>query len=249
MYSKTPKNKYRNTIKGLRKNQSFKETYGSTKRSAKYKFSTNYYELLNEHDLPETEVSETSECVEATNSSGILDCLPEEIINNILEYLPKNTRIAILKNKYNKKTLQNKLNKMPDTYVFLSKLHKCASIAKEVVEYALQNKDILQTLPTRAIKYFKQETEHDKYKKYYKESFTKLILVALKYYTKIYKMKPVEIIPDKNLYYEYNGSFIMVRYNYSRAMEWNKKANEKLIWEKKTIEEMMFRLYAHITSF
>ena len=241
-------NKYKNALNGLRKNNSSAMTIHSAAKSSKnnsYACLDNLDDILDEF---QSDVSEPVECADAPKKNvGLLDCLPEEMINNILEYLPKNTRLAILKNKYNKKIVQNKLEQIPQSYDFLSKLYKCASIAKEVIEYALEDSDILESLPTHTIKYFEEEKDHSKYARYYKEKFTEIIMGAVKHYTKIYKMKPEKTPYAGNPPYQiYDGYYIMIQ-RYGRTIEWNKKASEKMLWEKKAIEEMMFRLYAHLT--
>jgi len=135
----------------------------------------NYYNCLDFED------------VEITNEPVILTTnisLPNDIIIHILEFIPINTRISILKSKYNNKFLKNKLEKMN-----VKKLYKCAAIAEKLYHDSL--------LHYSDIKYYYMEInnlnpkEINEYPNYYKEIFIKIIISALKHHRKIYKKKKI----------------------------------------------------------
>lgn len=224
-------NKYKNTLKGLRKNNSPTLVTKVVVKSVK----NNSYACLDDFDdiLDEfaSEVSESNEFVASKKEIAVLDCLPEEMINNILEYLPKNTRLAILKNKYNKKFMLNKLEEIPETYEILSKLYKCAIIAKDVLDYAFKKSAVLAS-SSSWLKWFKEDKDKEfhKYAESYKKNFIKMILAAVKHYTKVYKIKDESV----KSYRIYNNFYV-----YISRIECNN-------WNKKAIEEMMFRLYANL---
>jgi hypothetical protein len=135
--------------------------------------NTNYYDCLHcDH------VEITNDSVISTTTVG----LPNDIINYILEFIPINTRLSILKKIYNTKFLKNKLEKMN-----VKTLYKCALLAKKiyVVSYShlYSNFDncnvwILDNLSKEEIK---------KYQNYYKEQFITMIISAIKHNRKIYK--------------------------------------------------------------
>ena len=163
------------------------------------------------------------------------NCLPDDMINLILQYLPIDTRLKIIKNKYNAKIMQLKLQNISSTDI--QKLFECASNAEEVLKFVLKkDSDIFTKFSLGAIEWFKEEKELKKYLWFYKENFTEMILAAMKYYTKIYKKVNC---PTRLLYniYTYNNTFRTYTYHCRKTQD---KQNIKVI------EEMIFRLYAKL---
>ena len=161
-------------------------------------------------------------------------CLPEDMIILILQYLPIDMRLKILKHKYNSKIMQLKLQNMSKTDI--QKLFEYASTAEEVLRVVLKkDSDILTKLSTFTTNWFREEKQIKKYLCFYKEKFTEIILAAMKYYTKIYK----KITSPTRLLYSYTiGDDVYSVYGTSRKTPDNHNT--------KVIEEMMFRLYAKI---
>ena len=91
-----PTKNYKNLYKKLKKTNASIPLPNTMKK-------INYYDCL---DFEDVEITNDS-VISTTNVS-----LPNDIINYILEFISINTRISILKSKYNKKFLKNKLEKM-----------------------------------------------------------------------------------------------------------------------------------------
>ena len=164
------------------------------------------------------------------------NCLPDDMINIILQYLPIDTRLKILKNKYNAKIMQLKLQDISDTDI--KTLFKCASNAEEVLKFVLKkDSDVFTKFSLGAIEWFKEDKELNKYLRFYKENFTNMILAAMKYYTKIYKkvMHPTKLL--YNIYTIDNNMFRTYTYHCRKTQD-----NRNI----KVIEEMIFRLYAKL---
>jgi len=160
------------------------------------------------------------------------NCLPDDMVNIILQYLPIDTRLKILKNKYNSKIMQLKLQNMSTTKI--KNLFEYASTAEEVLRFVLKkDSEIFTKLSFGAIDWFKTEKELEKYLRFYKDNFTGMILAAMKYYTKIYKKVSC---PNRLLYSctNCNGMY--------RVYRTFRKKQDNL--NNRVIEEMMFRLYA-----
>jgi hypothetical protein len=106
----------------------------------------------------------------------------------ILDFLPYNTRLAILKNKFNQNYIKTKFEKIPKTIQGINQIWKCAEIAKYILENVLENgSDVFRNLSMYSLKSFKKEKNMELYSTYYIEQFTKIILSAIHHYIKIYK--------------------------------------------------------------
>jgi hypothetical protein len=178
-------NRSKNILKKLRKNGS-PLLLNNKENSQKQK---NFYACLETlYDEADCESNKLNKLIVTKRNSLDLNCLPEEMINNILEYLPIDKRIEIIKHKYSKKTVQRKLENIHKTDENYKKLFKCASIAKEVLEFVLKSEsDVFKNFTLYATEKFKKETELNTYSSYYKENFTKIILAAMKHYTRFYQ--------------------------------------------------------------
>jgi len=173
-------NNYKNSLKKLRKNSAPLCKKGATFH--------NYYKYL-------TEVEDnSSECVETVREKNAMNFndLPEDIIFTILNFLPCSTRLAILKHKYNKTFIKSMINKVPRSIEVLKKIWNCAKIAKNLLESLglLDYKgDLYKNLNIVCLSCFKNEAKPELYSIWYKEGFLKIILTAVKHYTKIYNNK------------------------------------------------------------
>ena len=174
-----PSKNYKNLYKKLKKKTA------SIPINIKIK-NTNYYDCLYiEH------VEITNENVISTTKIS----LPNDIINNILEFIPINTRLSILKKIYNTKFLKSKLEK-----INVEKLYKCALLSNKIYHksyyHLYSNYEycnvgwILDNLSQKNI---------NKYSIYYKEKFITMILSAIKHHCKIYKKKKITIPIIKNI--------------------------------------------------
>jgi len=164
---------YKNSLKNLRK----VNTYELDERKKRY--TGNYYKYLSDIEDDNKNSSQIVECSELVKENKIdFNDLPEDTIYKILQFLSSNTRLAILKHKYNKKYVKCSLQKMPETIENLNKLWSCANIAYHIETTGLSPAPILL---------FKKEKKPELYYGYYKENFTKLILAAIRHYTRIYK--------------------------------------------------------------
>lgn len=181
----TSSSNYKKTVKILRKlNPSL--SYGNLRP----RHENIYKHLLEVED----EKIQTKEIIREKKSIEFND-LPEDTIFMILEFLPHNTRIAILKNKYNKAFIKNVI-KNSVSLEELTKIWKCAKLAESLLlEMNLLNKNgnqkgnVYRNLNTVTLSCYKSEQKQIMYSNWYKESFSKIILAALKHYIKIYKSK------------------------------------------------------------
>jgi hypothetical protein len=200
--------------------------------------NTNYYDCLHcDH------VEITNDSVISTTTVG----LPNDIINYILEFIPINTRLSILKKIYNTKFLKNKLEKMN-----VKTLYKCALLAKKiyVVSYShlYSNFDncnvwILDDL---------SKEEINKYPYYYKDQFITMIISAIKHNRKIYKEKKIKIrIPIRtpirtpiSIGIDHHGMVIFIFTSFL--------AGEKIIIKYENykdipnFEKMLFKMYSQV---
>jgi Mg/Co/Ni transporter MgtE len=113
--STTVSNKYKNIIKKLRKNNTSANYIGNRKKDNYFKFLKyeEYDEVNDEHD--EKNLKQLESKVSGEKYKIVFNDLPQDTINNILEYLPYQKRIAILKHKYNTKFIKKTLTKIPET--------------------------------------------------------------------------------------------------------------------------------------
>jgi len=164
---------YKNSLKKLRKLNTYALDEG------KKKCTGNYYKYLSDIEDDNKNSSQFVECSELVRENKIdLNDLPEDTIYKILQFLSSNTRLAILKHKYNKKYVKFSLQKMPKTIENLNKLWKCASIAYHIETTGLSQGPILL---------FKKEKKPELYYGYYKENFTRIIMTTIRHYSRIYK--------------------------------------------------------------
>jgi hypothetical protein len=179
-------NNYKNSLKKLRKiNTSFMSE--REKRSV-----GNYYKYLSvlEEELEE-EQKQKQECKEIVREKRTtidFNDLPEDTIYKILEFLSVNTRLAILKWKFSKKTIKNIIKRMPIHTNYLTKIWKCAYIANKLLESLIDwDSDVFTNLPNYSLRIFKGEANPEMYSQWYKQNFTEIILAATRHYSRIYK--------------------------------------------------------------
>jgi hypothetical protein len=183
-------NNYKNALKGLRKFTSGKTNEESVRERKKNSFS--FLEDATSEDIePDCETSSSNELTlqSRREKKGVnFEDLPDDMLFIILEFLPYNTRIAILKHKYNKNFIKSKLKKMTENIKGISKLWACAKISKELLVSLLEyDSGVFNNLTTHSVKVFKKEKNMELYSTYYRENFIKIILAAIHHYSKIYK--------------------------------------------------------------
>jgi len=221
-------NSYKNSLKKLRKNglPLCKERF----------WVCNYFKYLTEVEDEDSNI-DCKEIVREKNGINFND-LPEDVIFIILNFLSCSTRLAILKHKYNKSFIKNIINKIPKSVEGLTKAWKCADLAVKLIESLglLDNHDIYNNLNIYSVTYFKAERKPELYSNWYKEAFLKIILIALKHYTKIYnnKHQTRKIIIQTG----YNDQFTIV---YRHKTTYNKKVIEH-------IEQIMLHMFAQIAE-
>jgi hypothetical protein len=177
-------NNYKNSLKKLRKiNTSFISE--REKRSV-----GNYYKYLSvlEEELEEEQKQECKEIVREKGCTIDFNDLPEDTIYKILEFLSVNTRLAILKHKFSKKTIKNIIKRVPIHSNHLTKIWKCANIANKLLESLIDwDSDVFTNLPNYSLRIFKGEAKPEMYSQWYKQNFTEIILAATRHYSRIYK--------------------------------------------------------------
>ena len=189
MSSSMETNNYKNTVKGLRK-----LTLGKTNEIV-VKTKKNSFSFLEDDDAEYVEQyfegsNELTRNICREKNGTNFDNLPEDMVYLILGFLPYNTRLAILKCKYNKNYIKSKIGKIPKTIKGLRQIWKCAEMAKDVLENLLEDKnDIFKNLSTYSVQCFKKEKQMELYSNYYTENFTKIIWAAIQHYSKMYKFK------------------------------------------------------------
>ena len=155
------------------------------KKSVKH---VSYYKELDDVKEEEEEEYVEVESVKEDIICSRFNQLPEDTINIILEYLPYNTRLAILKRKYNRNYIKSILKNIPQTVDGLTKIWRCADIAAQLLTILESEKRCVFTnLVLSSVRCFKKEKNPANFSKWYIESFTKIIIVTIKHYTIIYK--------------------------------------------------------------
>ena len=173
-------NNYKNTMKKLRKINS------SLINERKKQKLGNYYKYLTEEEEIESEPKEECKKIVREKRANIdFNDLPEDTIYKILQFLSANTRLAILKHKYNRSFVKCKLQKMPENKEELTKLWRCAIIAYNLLKNMLCD-CVFQNISSYSVKFAKQGNLQ-LYSRYYKENFTEIILTAIRHYSRIYK--------------------------------------------------------------
>ena len=221
-------NNYKNSLKKLRRNRL---------PLCKERFVVcNYFKYLIEVDDEEDIRDESEEIVREKFGIDFND-LPDDTIYMILEFLPCNTRLAILKHKYNKSFIKNIINKIPQSVEELTKAWKCADLAVKLIESLglFGSRDIYNNLSTYSVSLFKAERKPELYSSWYKEAFLKIILTALKHYTKIYNNKTKT---RKIVIQGYNGQCII---SYKDKATYNEKVIEH-------IEQIVLHMFAQIAK-
>jgi hypothetical protein len=169
------------------------------------------------------------------NKALCFEDLPEEIVNVIVEFLPFNVRIALLKRKYNKKYIKEMLEKLPYKMSILTDLWPCAMISREILlSFLLKKTDDMycdMKSSMKAVLLFSDSfVTEKKHKYYYQGVFVELIIKAVYHYTKIYKLR--KSIP----YYILNTAPRC-------ALEaWDRIHEQKI----KEVEELILKLYTHL---
>jgi hypothetical protein len=174
--SSNTRNNYKNAIKRFRKFNAFIENA----REQKMRINM-YTNLVVEEEESHFGIEEQSR--RETKTVIDFDDLPEDMINLILTFLSANTRLAILKNKYNRKYIQERLQTIPKTAECLTKLWRCAIIARNLLE-VLAGRTIISNLSLAL--YSVKKYNKKNYSEYDNKVFTLIILAAIKHYTKIY---------------------------------------------------------------
>jgi hypothetical protein len=155
------------------------------------KWIGNYYKYLSDLSEDEEEkniISQITECEELDREKDIdFNNLPEDILYIILSFLPVNKRLEILKYKYRKNIIKSKLQKIEPTNEGLIQMWKCASIATHILKSLIDDDNISNKFSSFSIRFFTKEKDPSIYSIFYKENFTKLILGAIRHYTRIYK--------------------------------------------------------------
>jgi len=122
--------------------------------------------------------------------------IPAEIINAIIEFLPIDKRIQLLKCKYSYRYIRDVLKRLPYTKSKLKLLIPCAILSRKIVkEVAHEDSVLFDQLGSNmaAINVLcKNFSKESKYIYYYQNSYIDLIVSALKHYSRIYT--------DKNKY-------------------------------------------------
>jgi len=146
----------------------------------------NYYKYL----TAEEDQEELEQVVRKETVSYNCNDLPEDIINIILKFLPYKTRLLLLKRKYTRSSLKCILQNISETNEDLTKMWKCASIARKLLQSVIiDESDIFNNFSIYSLGIFKKENAN-LYPLYYKEHFTKIILAAIRHYSAIYKFGP-----------------------------------------------------------
>jgi hypothetical protein len=189
MSSLMKRNNYKNVVKGLRKFTSSKTNEEIVKESKKNCFI--FLEDANSEEVEQDFESSNELTVQklSREKKGVnFDDLPEDVLYIILEFVPYNKRIAILKHKYNKSAIKLKLKKMSENIEGIKKLWSCARISKDLLVSLLDyDSGVFENLTTHSVKVFKKEKNLELHSKYYRENFIKIILTAIHHYSKIYK--------------------------------------------------------------
>ena len=165
---------FKNTRKNLRR--------GSVipKNTEKQTSPLNCYDCLDEVSCEEVPAANR---LDLQRNPSDLSALPEDVIYIILEYLPINTRLAILRHKYNPTIMRHKLRDAS-----IDKLFECAKIAKSVLHAVFGKRhDVFGQLSSYIFDIF--EEDRTIYLDSRKEQFINWIFVAMKRYTTIYKKK------------------------------------------------------------
>ena len=230
-------NKFKNIRKSLRKNSNVSVLPLLNNSENKIKPS-NCYDCLDDISC-EINISTKNNVDIRTdklihNSDGYtevnFDSLPEDTINIILQYLPIDIRLKIIKNKYGEKNIRVKLQNISN--VDINKMFTLAKKSQEILNYVFKNESqdvTFSKLSTSVINRFTEEKELDTYLDFYINKFMEKILSAIKHYSKIYKKN---IHPTKVLY---GNQFVHDAYRLY--------TNDYNI---QVIEEMIFSLYSHI---
>jgi len=191
-------NNYKNAVKRLRKINS------SLLCEREKQCVGNYYKYLSKLEEEEQEESEEPEEQEEQKQEQKQDYkeivrekrvaidfndLPEDTIYKILEFLSANTRLAILKRKYNRNFIKCTLQKLPETNEELTKMWRCAVIAYNLLQSVLHDDNMMfkDTCFSYSVRFFKKEKNPSIYSRYYKERFIEIILTTIRHYSRIYK--------------------------------------------------------------
>jgi hypothetical protein len=181
----TSNSNYKNTVKKLRKatsSLSYEKLHFRHENFYKYLTELEENEHENEYEKMEAEKISREKIIIEFND------LPEDAIYIILDFLPCNTRLSILKHKYHKSFIKNIIKKVPETLKGLNRIWKCADIANKLLDCMFDYPcDVLNNLNTYRIRLYKCDLYRENYSNLYKEAFTKIILTAIKHYSKIYK--------------------------------------------------------------
>ena len=188
-------NNYKNAVKRLRKINS------SLLCEREKQCVGNYYKYLSKLESEEQEEQEESEESEESEEQDFKEIvrekrvaidfndLPEDAIYKILEFLSANTRLAILKRKYNRNFVKCKLQKLPETNEELTKMWRCAVIAYNLLQTVLDDDSKIfdDMCFSYSVRFFKKEKNPSIYSRYYKERFIEIILTTIRHYSRIYK--------------------------------------------------------------
>jgi len=185
----TSSNNYKNAVKRLRKINS------SLVCEREKRVVDNYYKYLMELDEEEPEGEQKQDCKEIVREKRLaidFNDLPEDTIYKILQFLSANTRLAILKHKYNRNFVKFNLQKLPETNEELTKMWRCAVIAYNLLQSVLDDDSEIfnDSCFSYSVRFFKKEKDPIIYSRYYKKRFIEIILTAIRHYSRIYKFGP-----------------------------------------------------------
>ena len=107
--------------------------------------------------------------------------LPDDVLYIIMSFLPYNTRLSILKQKYPIKNIISKLEKIPhDNTSLMKKLHKCATMAFDLNLHYYHDNTIMLFM-------YMHKSPYPNYDSHNKCNFIRMIFACCKNYTQIYK--------------------------------------------------------------
>lgn len=173
--------------------------------------------------------------------------LPQEMVNAIIEYLPYNTRLAILKRKYPKQLIKEILRGLRANNINLANLYPCAMFSSEILFASLKrDSDLYKKLKTNMTdvaefgEHFVTSNNSTRYPHFYKDQFVELIINAIYHYTRIYKAKMPFVATRFNL-----GAWYSIETE-DAIFRWR---SEWVIYKKRQetrVEELVLKLYSHL---
>jgi hypothetical protein len=197
--------------------------------------NTNYYDCLHcDH------VEIINDSVISTTTVG----LPTDIINYILEFIPINTRLSMLKKIYNTKFLKNKLEN-----INVEKLYKCALLANKIYHksyYHLYSNYENTNYKVGWILDNLSKEKINKYPYYYKENFITMIISAVKHHRKIYKKRKIIMPRLISIGIDHHGMDIYMFIRLLRGKSIGKTNVYENYEDIPNFEKMLFKMYSYM---